>query len=114
MAPFLTLVSAVMAGLLRSGFSRKMWRCRCSPCRRDHSSQSASAASAVVPVAALATGGTVFPTASVERAARQLTLEESSAGTASSDAVAEAAPLTGDTAAPDASVERAARQLTLE
>ena len=57
---------------------------------------------------------TGFPDASVERAARQLTLEESSAGTASSDAVAEAAPLTGDTTAPDASVESAARQLTIE
>ena len=60
------------------------------------------------------TGDTVFPDASMERAAGQLTLEESSAGTAPSDAVAEAAPLTGDKAAPDASVERAARQLTLE
>ena len=60
------------------------------------------------------TGDTAAPDASVERAARQLTLEESSAGTASSDAVAEAAPLTGDTAAPDASVERAARKLTLK
>ena len=48
------------------------------------------------------------------RAARQLTLEESSAGTASSDAAAEAAPLTRGTAAPDASVERVARELTLE
>ena len=38
-APFLKLFSAVMAGLLRSGFSREMWRCRCSPCRRDRSSQ---------------------------------------------------------------------------
>ena len=50
----------------------------------------------------------------MERAARHLTLEESSAGTASSDTVAEAAPLTGDTAAPDASVERVARKLTLK
>ena len=50
----------------------------------------------------------------MERAARQLTLEESSAGTASSDTAAEAAPLTGDTTAPDASVERVARNLTLE
>ena len=31
MAPFLKLFAAVMAGLLWSGFSRKMWRCRCSP-----------------------------------------------------------------------------------
>ena len=38
-APSPKLFSAVMAGLLRSGFSRKMWRCRCSPCRRDHSSR---------------------------------------------------------------------------
>ena len=60
------------------------------------------------------TGDTAAPDASVERAARQLTLEESSAGTASSDTVAEAAPLTGDTAAPDALVERVARKLTLE
>ena len=60
------------------------------------------------------TGDTVFHDASVERAAGQLTLEESSAGTASSDAVAEAAPLTGDTAAPDASVERVARKFTLK
>ena len=75
---------------------------------------SASAASAAVPAAAPVTGGTVFPTASVERVARQLTLKESCAGTASSDAAAEATPLTGGTAAPDASVERAARQLTLE
>ena len=50
----------------------------------------------------------------MERAAGQLTLEESSAGTASSDAAAEAAPLTGDTVAPDASVERVARKLTLK
>ena len=70
--------------------------------------------SAAVPAAAPSTGGTVFPDASVERAAGQLTLEESSAGTASSDAAAEAAPLTGDTVAPDASVERTAGQLTLE
>ena len=64
--------------------------------------------------AAPSTGDTTAPDASVERAARQLTLEESSAGTASSDAVAEAAPLTGDTAASDASVERVARKLTLK
>ena len=64
--------------------------------------------------AASSTGDTAAPDASVERAARQLTLEESSAGTASSDAVAEAPPLTGDTAAPDASVERVARKLTLK
>ena len=38
-APYLKLFSAVMAGLLRSGFSRKMWRCRCSPCWRDRSSR---------------------------------------------------------------------------
>ena len=50
----------------------------------------------------------------MERAARQLTLEESSAGTEPSDTAAEAAPLTGDTTAPDASVERVARELTLE
>ena len=50
----------------------------------------------------------------MERATRQLTLGESSAGTASSDAVAEAAPLTGDTATSDTSVERVARKLTLE
>ena len=37
-ASFLKLFSAVMAGLLRSGFSRAIWRCRCSPCRRDRSS----------------------------------------------------------------------------
>ena len=60
------------------------------------------------------TGDTAAPDASVERAARQLTLVESSAGTASSDTAAEAAPLTGDTTAPDASVERVARKLTLE
>ena len=71
-------------------------------------------ASAAVPAAAPSTGDTAAPDASVERAARQLTLEESSAGTSSSDAAAEAAPLTGDTAAPDASVERVARKLTLE
>ena len=64
--------------------------------------------------AAPLTGDTVFPDASEERAAGQLTLKESSAGTASSDAAAEAAPLTGDTVFPDASVERAAGQLTLE
>ena len=39
MAPFLKRFSAVMMGLLRSGFSRKMWRCRCSPCRRGRSSR---------------------------------------------------------------------------
>ena len=64
--------------------------------------------------AAPLTGDTVFPDASVERAAGQLTLENSSAGTASSDAAAEAAPLTGDTISPDASVERVARKLTLK
>ena len=64
--------------------------------------------------AALSTGDIAAPDALVERAARQLTLKESSTGTASSDAAAEAAPLTGDTAAPDASVERVARKLTLE
>ena len=70
-------------------------------------------ASAAVPAAEPTTGGTVFPDASEERADRQLTLDESSAGTASSDAVAEAAPLTGDTVISDASVERADGQLTL-
>ena len=50
----------------------------------------------------------------MERAARHLTLEQSSAGTASSDTATEAAPLTGDTTAPDASVESVARNLTLE
>ena len=64
--------------------------------------------------AAPSTGDTAAPDASVKRAARRLTLEESSTGTASSDAVAEAAPSTGDTAAPDASVERVARKLTLK
>ena len=64
--------------------------------------------------AATSTGITAAPDESVERAARQLTLKESSAGTASSDAAAEAAPLTGDTVAPDASVERVARKLILE
>ena len=38
-APYLKLFSAVMAGLFRSGFSRKMWRCRCSLCWRDRSSR---------------------------------------------------------------------------
>ena len=57
----------------------------------------AGTASTAVPAAAPATGDTVFPDASEERADEQLTLDESSAGTASSDAVAEAAPLTGDT-----------------
>ena len=75
---------------------------------------SMSVASAAVPAAALSTGDTAAPDASVERAAGHLTLEESSAGTASSDAAAEAAPLTGDTVAPDASVERVARKLTLK
>ena len=75
---------------------------------------SMAVASAAVPAAAPSTGDTAAPNALVERAARQLTLKESSAGTASSDAAAEAAPLTGDTAAPDASVERAARKPTLE
>ena len=70
-------------------------------------------ASAAVPAAAPSTGDTAASDAS-ERAARQSTLEESSAGTASSDAAAEAAPLTDDTTAPDASVERVARKLTLE
>ena len=75
---------------------------------------SSGVASAAVPVAAPSTDDTAAPDASVERAARQLTLEGSSAVTASSDAAAEAAPLTGDTAVPDASVERVARKLTLE
>ena len=74
----------------------------------------AGTASTAVPAAAPATGDTVFPYASEERADEQLTLDESSAGTASSDAVAEAAPLTGDTVFPDASVERVDGQLTLE
>ena len=64
--------------------------------------------------AAPSTGDTAASDASVERAARQLTLEELYAGTASSDTAAEAAPLTGDTTAPDASEERVARKLTLE
>ena len=38
-APFLKLFSAVMAGLLKSGFSRAIWRGRCSPCRRDRGSR---------------------------------------------------------------------------
>ena len=71
-------------------------------------------ASAAVPAAAPSTGDTAAHDASMERAARQLTFEESSAGTTSSDAAAEAAPLTGDTAALDASVERVARKLTLK
>ena len=74
----------------------------------------AGTASTAVPAAAPATGDTVFPYASEERADEQLTLDESSAGTASSDAVAEAAPLIGDTVFPDASVERVDGQLTLE
>ena len=102
---------------------------------------SAGAAPVAVPAAAPATGGTVFPTASVGGAARApssadetaaskaapatsgtvpsatplrgaVGARESSAGAASSDAVAEAAPSTGDTTAPDASVERAAMKLT--
>ena len=60
------------------------------------------------------TGDTLFLDASVERAAGQLTLEESSVETASSDAAAETAPLTGDTVGPDASVERVTRNLTLK
>ena len=39
MATLQNVFSAVMAGLLKSGFSREMWRCRCSPCRRDRSSR---------------------------------------------------------------------------
>ena len=77
---------------------------------RVPSSADETAALTVAP----STGDTAAPDASGERAARQLTLEESSAGTASSDAVAEAAPLTGDTAAPDASGERGPRKLTLK
>ena len=38
-APYLKLFLAVMAGLFRSGFSRKMWRYRCSLCWRDCSSR---------------------------------------------------------------------------
>ena len=68
---------------------------------------SASAASAAVPVAAPATGWTVFPTSSVGRAARV-------PSSADKTAALTAAPSTGDTAAPDASVEKAARQLTLK
>ena len=71
-------------------------------------------ASTAVPAAAPTTGGTVISDASEERADKQLTLDESSAGTASSDAVAEAAPLTGDTVIPDASEERADGELTLD
>ena len=96
-----------------------------------------------VPSAAPATGGTVFPTASVGGTARapvsdegtmaltaasatsgtvpsaasvrgEVGGRESSAGTTSSDAIAKAAALTGDTAAPDASVERVAGKLTLK
>ena len=71
-------------------------------------------ASTAVPAAASTTGGTVISDASEERADKQLTLDESSAGTASSDAVAEAAPLTGDTVISDASEERADGELTLD
>ena len=67
-----------------------------------------------VPAAAPTTGGTVISDALEERADKQLTLDESSAGTASSDAVAEAAPLTGDTVISDASEERADGELTLD
>ena len=102
---------------------------------------SVGAASAAVPAAAPATGGTGSPTTSVGAAARAPTsadetaaskaapatsgtvpsatplrgavgARESSAGAASSDAAAEAAPSTGDTTVPDASVERAAIKLT--
>ena len=38
-APYSKLFLAVMAGLFRSGFSRKMWRCRCSLCWRDRNSR---------------------------------------------------------------------------
>ena len=71
-------------------------------------------ASTAVPAAAPTTGGTVISDALEERADKQLTLDESSAGTASSDAVAEAAPLTGDTVISDASEERADGELTLD
>ena len=71
-------------------------------------------ASTAVPEAAPTTGGTVISDALEERADKQLTLDESSAGTASSDAVAEAAPLTGDTVISDASEERADGELTLD
>ena len=71
-------------------------------------------ASTAVPEAAPTTGGTVISDALEERADKQLTLNESSAGTASSDAVAEAAPLTGDTVVSDASEERADGELTLD
>ena len=91
-----------------------------------------------VPSAAPATGGTVFPTASVGGAARApasddgtmaLTAASATGGTVPSAAsvggapassavvaasVAEAAPLTGDTVISDASVERADEQLTLD
>ena len=77
---------------------------------RVPSSADETAAFTVAP----STGDSAAPDASVERAARRLTLEESSAGTASSDTAAEVAPLTGDTTAPDGLVERVARTLTLE
>ena len=77
-------------------------------------SSAGAASSDAVAEAALTTGGTAAPDASVERVAGKLTLEESSAGTGASDAVAEVALLTGDTAAPDASVERVAGNLTLK
>ena len=91
-----------------------------------------------VPSAAPATGGTVFPTASVGGTARApasddgtmaLTAASATGGTVPSAAsvggapassavvaasVAEAAPLTGDTVISDASVERADEQLTLD
>ena len=102
---------------------------------------STGAAPTADPAAAPATGGTVFPTASVGGAARApvsadetaaskaapttsgtvpsatplrgaVGARESSAGAAPSDAAAEAAPSTGDTTAPDASVERVAIKLT--
>ena len=38
-APYLNLFLAVMAGLFRSGFSQKLWRCRCSPCWKNRSSR---------------------------------------------------------------------------
>ena len=100
-------------------------------------------APAAEPAAAPATGGTVFPTASVGGVARApapadetaaskaapttsgtvpsatplrgaVGARESPAGVASTDTAAEAAPSTGDTTASDASVERAARKLPLE
>ena len=106
MAPFLKLFSAVMAGLLRSGFSRAIWRCRCSPVGGIAAvGADGSGTSATAPAIEAVTGTIVFPSVSSKGVAETLT---SSMGVASAAEPA-AAPSICGTVFLTASVGESAR-----